>query len=530
VENFWQSCINQCSNGGGGTGGTGPTGATGATGATGPQGPTGAGATGAAGPTGPVGPSGATGADGATGPTGPVGSNGATGATGPTGPQGATGAGATGDTGATGADGATGAAGATGATGSVGATGATGPTGAGENCLSVFLVSPDGSLSNYTSIQAAYDAAKAAGAGASTYAKVLVCPGTYVEDVTMDRPGIDIVAVALHRENEQADVQAGGTILQGQLVINLSDTPGAGVLNRCQWIGIDIEPNGTTPTFPLVDFGGTTEQYATVADCQISHELTSGAAIATVTNTNGSSECNFVRANIFRNSAGSTTMTALSVTGGNCNVNECRVAAQPFGDGDFGTAATVGTGANLNGLEAFFFGRISGEGTSQFERCTVGSTILATGTAGSITLIRCVVTRILSGVWVTGTGSFTYDALTWRLSGQSNSSFSTGVTVTQLGSLPQGQPFLFLPFATIGVIAGQTAILADDSGGAKSLSLPSAVAQLGPIRIKGTGGPGPLTVVPTGADTIDGVAGPFAVPAGGVTLISDGSGAWQSFG
>jgi hypothetical protein len=396
--------------------------------------------------------------------------------------------------------------------------------------LSVFLVSPSGSLSNYTTIGSAYAAAKAAGAGATTYAKVLVCPGIYTEDLTMDRPGIDIVAVAPHRENELADNQAGGTILRGQLTIDLSDTPGAGVLNRCQWIGIDIEPNAGTPTFPLFEFSGATEQYATVADCQITHTTSSGAVIAGVSNS-ASSEVNFVRTNIFRDFAGSTALFgALSITGSLCKVNDCRVAAQPFGDGDFGASVVTGASGLLQALGSRFFGRISGDGAASFDRCTVGATIIDTATSGAVSLTKCTVSRVLSGSWVIGTGSFTYDSLTWSFASQANASIGSSVSVTQTGSLPPGQPYLAIPFGTAFTIAGQTAILADDSGGAKAIGMPLADRQLGPIRVKGTGGPGPLTLTPSGGDTINGVAGPFVVPAAGVTLVSNGTSSWESFG
>lgn len=400
-----------------------------------------------------------------------------------------------------------------------------------DNCLSVFLVSPNPSFSNYTTIQSAYDAAVAAGGSSTSPSKVLVCPGIYEEDVTMSTPGIDIVAVAIHRENELASDQPGGTILRGQLSIDLSVTPGVGVLNRCQWIGIDIEPNSQAPVFPLLDFTGTTLQYATVSDCQISHTIADPDAIATVTCTalNGP-QLNLVRVNIFKNSLVPVDTIVLGVLAGTCNVNDCRIAAQAFGDGFFGTAIFTATLGVLSASRSRFFGLVTGDGSSVFERCSIESTIVDTSAIGSVTFLKCIVSRILGGIWVTGTGSFEYDDLTWTTTGQSNSSISSGVTTTQRGSLPQGQPYLSLPFVTPLFMGGQTSVLADDSGGAKTVTLPSAVAQLGPIRIKGTGGPGPLTVTPVGADTINGAGVPLAVPAAGLTLVSDGAGNWETFG
>lgn len=188
-------------------GNTGPTGVAGPTGATGPAGATGAGVTGAIGRTGSTGPNGATGAsgvvgstgsNGATGPTGVQGTTGPTGVAGvitqPTapvntsllwidsddtsateaGPTGATGpagspGGNTGPTGPSGTNGSTGSTGPQGSPGgATGATGAQGATGSGSSIY--FNVKSYGATGNGTTddtadIQAAVDAAHAAGGG-----------------------------------------------------------------------------------------------------------------------------------------------------------------------------------------------------------------------------------------------------------------------------------------------------------------------------------------------------------------------------
>ena len=179
------------------TGPTGPLGVTGPTGfgltgVTGPLGPTGFGLTGVTGPTGivgatglsitgPTGPLGPGGFTGSTGPTG-VGITGPTGTTGPTGisgPQGPTGTNVTGSQGPTGSQGVTGHTGPIGNIGPTGFTGPIGPAGLSSNTGATGTTGPsfdlfdvrtygavgDGVTDDASSVQAAIDAAFAAGGG-----------------------------------------------------------------------------------------------------------------------------------------------------------------------------------------------------------------------------------------------------------------------------------------------------------------------------------------------------------------------------
>lgn len=401
----------------------------------------------------------------------------------------------------------------------------------GDTCLTTFLVAPDPLLAPFTSIQAAYDAAVTAGADADNPAKILVCPGTYQEDVTMSVGGIDIVAVAIHRENQLASVnpgqsgQPGPTLLMGQLAIDLSVAPAAGVLNRCQWIGIDIQPNKEAPVLPLVRFTGATEQYATVSDSQISHGVNSATNI--IVSDNANSLGNLVRVNCITDVPAPSGEPILEVVAGIVNANDCRLAGQPHGDGDFAVALTVAVGTTFRAAGSTIVGPHTIAGSVFCDRCNVLSTRLAL--SGDATFTRCQVSRILLGDWVTGVGSFTYDELTWSIPSQSNSTVGISITLLQRSSNPAGQQYLLIPFVLVFNITTQTNILADVSGGAKAIGFPSALSRPGPIRIKPTGGVGVLTITPSGADTIDGAAAPLVVPAAGLTLISDGTSAWQTW-
>ncbi len=137
------------------------------------------GATGSTGRTGPTGYTGPTGASGLATNTGNTGATGPTGYTGYTGYTGATGV--TGTTGYTGFTGYTGSRGFTGPTGAQGSQGATGPASTGSYLTSYTVPG------TYSTIQAAITAAQiAAGSGISS--EIVIRPGLYVENLTIDFP------------------------------------------------------------------------------------------------------------------------------------------------------------------------------------------------------------------------------------------------------------------------------------------------------------------------------------------------------
>jgi len=401
-----------------------------------------------------------------------------------------------------------------------------------DNCLTVFLVSPDPAMSNHTSIQAAYTAAVAAGAGNEQPAKILVCPGVYEENVFMNTPNIDIVAVAADRTNERSTV-GGPTVLAGQLFVDINNGPGT---PRCQWIGIDIRPNPETPALPLVNFGGAQAQFMNIADCEIVSDIAPfGPPLIGVSNT-AESELNLLRANGYFDVLVPSAAVALSVTGDNVvvNVNESRLSALPFGDGFFGEAISAGgSSPQVNVDESFLVGRVTtADGaTVEITNSTNFATRYETGASGTIRLLGSRITRILLGDYVTGSGTFEFDSIGWISSTQSDSTVSSGVSLVQRSTTPPGQQVTRIPFAVAFRITTQTNIVADTSGGAKNISLPPASSRTGPIRIKPTGTPlNPLTITPDGAETVNGSPGAFPVPAGGLTLVSEPTfGNWETF-
>jgi len=124
----------------------------------------------------------------------------------------------------------------------------------GAACLTEFSVSDDPDGAAFTSIQAAYDAAVAMGFGPNNPAQVLVCPGTYTEDVTLTTPGINIVAVTNNPQARTPETSIGETVLVGTLTIDL--TPAATAEETIiQWQGVDIRPaSGVGISFEGINF------------------------------------------------------------------------------------------------------------------------------------------------------------------------------------------------------------------------------------------------------------------------------------
>ena len=130
------------------------------------------------------------------------------------------------------------------------------------NCLTQFLVSPNPAGAPFQLIQAAYDAAFAAGGGT-----VLVCDGTYIEDLILTGHSVDIVHIA--ENSQQAPAGRGGdgnAVLVGRIIIDLLFN-GSRDATTLRWQGIDIRPPAGTPI--IISGPNNAASYTYVTDCQI---------------------------------------------------------------------------------------------------------------------------------------------------------------------------------------------------------------------------------------------------------------------
>jgi hypothetical protein len=184
----------------------------------------------------PRGPRGRDGQAGAQGPQGVPGLPGLPGLAGPPGPPGERGP--QGPPGERGPQGDRGMEGGSGANGEPGPPGPPGPTGpAGPMWPDVFVVSPGASSPFFASIQAAIDAAVAAGERtAADPALVLVLPGDYSEDVSLKKH------VAVWGFDRLGDFS---TILRGQVTCDLTIEGGSREKTCATWTGVAIVPPST---------------------------------------------------------------------------------------------------------------------------------------------------------------------------------------------------------------------------------------------------------------------------------------------
>lgn len=237
---------------------TGSTGFTGTTGTTGATGATGAGTTGVTGLTGQTGPAGA--------PTGESGLTGATGKTGSTGATGNNGLAVVGQTGETGANGETGNTGPNGESGSTGATGATGTVPA-ITGTTVYVDGTNGNDANDCSIllpcltiQHTIDTIDTFVSTNHPYI-VQIAAGGYTEDLTIDAQGISLAC-------ENANFQTRSCVLQGKILVNLTNTTNPGFNNDVQnfsLYGIVILQNGSE-TDPLLWVTGSIDKETVIMD------------------------------------------------------------------------------------------------------------------------------------------------------------------------------------------------------------------------------------------------------------------------
>lgn len=409
------------------------------------------------------------------------------------------------------------------------------------NCLNQFLVSPVPGAAPFTTISAAYAAAVVAGFGHGGLgpAQVVVCPGFYFETVLMTTAGIDVVAIDKDRYNTVQPLGFDGdTLLFGDVVVDLSVglPPPAPVLSRASWQGIDLQ----AVFGPVLLFGGPDAQFFQVSDCRLS----------------GVSET--------------------LVFGGNSGV---------FPGGDppgppFATPSTLSfvrcgieefTNPNGGGPEAIVWG----EGILVFDDCRVesdtdglitmgGGEIIAVDTSffnawivddANVICTRCDIAFGFGTGLLMGPGFITFEANDCRVGGRIAASPGgvfvfdeynegpgglafwdpTTVAVVQKLSVQGGSAWVLKTAVSGSLQIGQETNMLGDTGasGAFALLLPPAVSRYGPIRVKEEpDGAGALTLTPQPAENINGGGAGvgIVVPAGGITLISDGGLTWRTVG
>jgi hypothetical protein len=384
------------------------------------------------------------------------------------------------------------------------------------NCLSVYLVSPSAALAPYQSIQAAYNAAKAAGADPTSPAKVLVCPGIYTEDVTMDQAGIDIVAVAIDKYNMLRNFGLGITRLVGSLTIDLG-VPLADDTANCAWRGIDIIASVTA-----IDFTGTNFQMAFISDCLIrGNDIGAGLLMDNSgVGLPGSSVLDCIRCRIEQPSAQSG--PAFRVTDGILKLSDCVTESVD--------QAVVGGSVLAEGTQ-FFHGWSMTDAFVVCEHCKLVGllSMFATNGGGVIELMQCQVHDPAGGPNPTGIGTLIYDEINWSSAVQ-----TFGVTATlQKPSVPAGAAAVRIGLAAY-TITSETNIMGTLAG--QVFTLPLSAERNGPVRIKPVLGlPGGIFATTSGGETINGAPpGPFAIPVAGATFIADPTagppGNWETYG
>lgn len=395
-------------------------------------------------------------------------------------------------------------------------------------CLTQFLVSTDAAGAPFTTIQAAYAAAEAAGHNAANPAQVLVCPGTYSGPLTLGTPGIDIIGVA--QDSQRGRVFGGSgdgqTVFTGNIVV---DPVSAGTRDSTsiRWQGIDVKP--TTGIGFNVAGPNNAALYLYITDCQV---VSPDDEPIRITNT------------------GVDGFTASVV-----DVQRCRVETQ---EANANAVAIFGVGfplATLAAAHTAFLGGTTGAamrlaaGQSTVDSCYLfGGTdaILSAGTllaldtvfealgpASAITIDGTSLARVTdckfdadqaAGPFITGTGLFIHDGLTFL--GTGVPPFDTALTVSTSQAIPlesHNQPIIL--DGTSFEITSETNLVVEASPAGGTIVLPPSGARPGVLRLKlGENNAGVVTVSQQGADDIRlGGAAPvltFPLTDDGVFLVS----------
>lgn len=393
-----------------------------------------------------------------------------------------------------------------------------------RNCLNAFLVSPNGGGGAHLTIGDAYAAAKAAGRGISNRAEILVCPGVYTENLTLDTAGIDIIGVSPSDNNEQrtlSNVLTGPTVLNGTLTVNFG-AGGSANARFAAWRGINIDTDlGTLGQIALI-FTGSNFQELFMSDCEI---RSGGNQECVAADNSGAgdltdSTLDLIRVGIQQTAVSS--QDAILLSDGRMILADCRVIS--------GSASAVVTsaGSTFEARDTVFSQGHDIAGNATYTRCETLESLTCNGT---VILEGCE----LGANAIDGTGTLTYDWFTYAGS-RPDFDKTGGLTVTQREALAGCSKYI-----TVGPTAGTINldmttvenVLVDDSGaGTINVRLPKATDRLGPVRLKTTGDAISTVnlVVATGSgDTINGGGG-ATISATGITLCSDGVSDWQTWG
>jgi len=375
-------------------------------------------------------------------------------------------------------------------------------------CLDVALVAPDTARAPFQSIQDAYDSLVAAGAGAASPGKVLVCPGVYTEDVAMSTPGIDIVGVAPDDYNELRQGGLGITRLEGTLTIDLTVAAPDDYRKTCAWRGIDIiAQSAPAPSQSAVLFTGTHFQLGFITDCYLQAAANAPAIKQDNSGSSGvlgDSALDVIRCGVVNPSVASA--AGFDCLDGTLLLNDCVTRGA--------VKNTISAGALVSMQDMKLTNGVTVAGELDAFDSTISEIVQSDGSLVEIT--RC---DMPAGP--TGTGTFLFDSIPTG-SASPVGGFDTNLTITQKSSVPQGGGVNYYTGAGPHQLDGsETNVVVDPNDEVAVVVLPPALARRGPIRLKQLAGSGgSLNVNTSGGETIDTAAAPLVgIGTAGKTFI-----------